>query len=167
MTITLHEALVPAAIRTLQSLSAILGKGAAHCEARQIDPAVFLSARIFPDMFPLTKQVQIATDMVKGGAARLAGIEIPKYDDNEASFADLQARIARTVAFLQSIPPEQINGREDATIVLKLPSRELSFEGLAYVNHFVLPNLYFHATTTYNLLRQGGVVLGKADFLGG
>lgn len=166
MTITLHEALVPAAIRTLQSLSAILGKGAAHCEARQIDPAVFLSARIFPDMFPLTKQVQIATDMVKGGAARLAGIEIPKYDDNEASFADLQARIARTVAFLQSIPPEQINGREDATIVLKLPSRELSFEGLAYVNHFVLPNLYFHASMTYALLRQAGVDIGKRDFLG-
>lgn len=166
MTISMHTALVPAAIQTLTGLSAILGKGQAHCEAHKIDPAVFLNARIFPDMFPLTKQVQIATDMVKGGAARLAAIEIPKYDDNETSFAELQARVAKTIAFLQEVRPEQMNGREEATISLKLPSRELSFTGLDYLNHFVLPNFYFHTTTAYNLLRHGGVALGKRDFLG-
>lgn len=167
MTISLYTAFIPAAVHTLQSLSAILAKGQAHCDARKVDPAVFLSSRIFPDMFPLTKQVQIATDMVKGGAARLAGIEAPKFEDTETSFAQLQERIANTVAFLQSVRPDQIDGREDAAIELKLPSRELRFTGLNYLNHFVLPNLYFHTTTAYNLLRHGGVELGKRDFLGG
>lgn len=167
MPISMYSAFVPVAIHTLNSLSAVLGKGAAHCEVRKIDPSALLTSRLFPDMFPLIKQVQIAADMVKGGAARLAGIEIPKFEDNEASFADLQARLAKTVAFLQGIRPEQLEGKEGADIVLTLPSRQVEFKGEAYLVHYVLPNMYFHTTTAYGLLRHGGVELGKRDFLGG
>lgn len=167
MSLTMYSAFIPVAIRTLQNLSAILAKGAAHCEARKIDPNAFLSARLYPDMFPLTRQVQIASDTVKGAAARLAGIEIPKYEDNEASFAELQARLDKTVAFLKTIEPAQIDGKEEADIVLSFPSRTFEFKGQAYLTGWVLPNLYFHTTTAYALLRQGGVELGKADYLGG
>jgi uncharacterized protein len=167
MSLSMYSAFIPVAIHTLNSLSAILGKGAAHCEARKIDPSALLTARLFPDMFPLIKQVQIATDGTKGGAARLAGIEAPKFEDNETTFAQLQERLARTVAFLQTIQPEQIDGKEGAQIVLSLPTRELAFKGQAYLTGFVLPNLYFHTTTAYNILRHGGVALGKTDYLGG
>jgi hypothetical protein len=163
----MYSAFIPVAIRNLNALSAILGKAAAHCEARKIDPAAFLSARLFPDMFPLTRQVQIAADMTKGGAARLAGIEIPKYEDNETTFAELQARLEKTIAFLKTIQPAQIDGKEDVDIVITLPSRTLEFKGLAYLTGFVLPNMYFHTTTAYDLLRHGGVELGKQDFLAG
>lgn len=167
MSLTLYSAFIPVAIRTLQNLSAVLAKGAAHCEARKIDPNAFLSARLYPDMFPLTRQVQIASDTVKGAAARLAGIEMPRYDDNETTFAELQARLDKTVAFLQTIQPAQIDGKEDANIVLSFPTRSFEFKGQAYLTGWVLPNLYFHTTTAYNLLRHGGVELGKADYLGG
>jgi hypothetical protein len=167
MSISMYSAFIPVAIRQLNAMSAILGKAVAHCEARKIDPAAFLSSRLFPDMFPLTRQLQIAADMAKGGAARLAGIEPPKYEDNEASFAELQARLEKTVAFLRSIEPAQIDGKENADITIKLPSRELAFKGEAYLIGFVLPNMYFHLTTAYNLLRQGGVDIGKQDFLAG
>lgn len=167
MSLTMYSAFIPVAIRTLQNLSAILAKGAAHCEARKIDPNAFLSARLYPDMFPLTRQVQIASDTVKGAAARLAGIEIPKYEDNETSFAELQARLDKTVAFLKTIAPAQIDGKEDADIVLSFPTRTFEFKGQAYLTGWVLPNLYFHTTTAYALLRHGGVELGKADYLGG
>ncbi|KGM39723.1 hypothetical protein JY96_05945 [Aquabacterium sp. NJ1] len=167
MSLTMYSAFIPVAIRTLQNLSAILAKGAAHCEARKIDPNAFLSARLYPDMFPLSRQVQIASDTVKGAAARLAGIEIPRYDDNETTFAELQARLDKTVAFLKTIQPAQIDGKEDADIVLSFPSRTFEFKGQAYLTGWVLPNLYFHTTTAYGLLRHGGVDLGKADYLGG
>lgn len=167
MSLTMYSAFIPVAIRTLQNLSAILAKGAAHCEARKIDPSAFLSARLYPDMFPLTRQVQVASDTVKGAAARLAGIEIPRYEDNETTFAELQARLDKTVAFLQTIQPAQIDGKEDADIVLSFPTRSFEFKGQAYLTGWVLPNLYFHTTTAYNLLRHGGVELGKADYLGG
>ena len=167
MSISMYSAFIPVAIRNLNALSAILGKGAAHCEARKIDPAAFLASRLIPDMYPLTKQVQIASDTVKGAAARLAGIDIPKYEDNEVSFADLQARIEKTIAFIKTIQPSQIDGKEDLAITLTTPSRVLEFKGLSYLTGFVLPNMYFHTTTAYNLLRQGGVELGKQDFLAG
>ncbi len=167
MSLTMYSAFIPVAIRTLQNLSAILAKGAAHCEARKIDPNAFLSARLYPDMFPLSRQVQIASDTVKGAAARLAGIEIPRYDDNETTFAELQARLDKTVAFLKTIQPAQIDGKEDADIVLSFPSRTFEFKGQVYLTGWVLPNLYFHTTTAYGLLRHGGVELGKADYLGG
>jgi hypothetical protein len=167
MSISMYSAFIPVAIRQLNAMSAILGKAVAHCEARKIDPTAFLLSRLFPDMFPLTRQLQIAADMAKGGAARLAGIEPPKYEDNEATFAELQARLEKTVAFLKSIQPAQIDGKEDADITIKLPSRELAFKGEAYLIGFVLPNMYFHLTTAYNLLRQGGVDIGKQDFLAG
>jgi hypothetical protein len=163
----MYSAFIPVAIRNLNALSTILGKAAAHCEARKIDPSAFLSARLFPDMFPLTRQVQIAADMTKGGAARLAGIEIPKYEDNETTFAELQARLEKTIAFLKTIQPAQIDGKEDVDIVITLPSRTLEFKGLAYLTGFVLPNMYFHTTTAYDLLRHGGVELSKQDFLAG
>lgn len=167
MSLSMYSAFIPVAIHTLNNLAAILAKGAAHCEARKIDPNAFLAARIYPDMFPLIRQVQIASDTVKGGAARLAGIESPRYDDNETTFAELQARIDKTVAFLKTITPEQIDGKEGADIVLSFPSRTFEFKGQAYLTGWVLPNLYFHTTTAYNLLRHGGVEIGKSDFLGG
>jgi hypothetical protein len=167
MSISMYSAFIPVAIRQLNAMSAILGKAVAHCEARKIDPTAFLLSRLFPDMFPLTRQLQIAADMAKGGAARLAGIEPPKYEDNETTFAELQARLEKTVAFLRSIEPAQIDGKENADITIKLPSRELAFKGEAYLIGFVLPNMYFHLTTAYNLLRQGGVDIGKQDFLAG
>ncbi len=165
--LSMYQAFVPGVSNTLQALAQVLAKGAAHCEARKIDPAAFLQARLFPDMFPLVKQVQIACDMAKGGVARLAGIDNPKFDDTETSFADLQARIDRTLAFMRSVSPEQIDGSEGKAITLTLPSRTIEFTGQQYLTAFVIPNVYFHATTAYNLLRQGGVDLGKRDFLGG
>lgn len=167
MTMSMYNALVPGLSNTLQALSAVLAKGAAHCEARKIDPNALLQSRVFPDMFPLTRQVQIACDMAKGGVARLAGIDNPKFEDNETTFAQLQDRIARTLAFMHSVPAEQIDGSEERSITLPLPSRTLEFTGQQYLTTFVIPNVYFHATTAYNLLRQGGVDIGKRDFLGG
>ena len=167
MTMSMYNALVPGLSNTLQALSAVLAKGAAHCEARKIDPNALLQSRVFPDMFPLTRQVQIACDMAKGGVARLAGVDNPKFDDNETTFAQLQDRIARTLAFMHSVSPDQIDGSEAKVITLPLPSRTLEFTGQQYLTTFVIPNVYFHATTAYNLLRQGGVDIGKRDFLGG
>ena len=167
MTISMYSAFIPGAIRMLNNLSAILGKAQAHCEARHINPTAFLSSRIYPDMFPLTRQIQIASDTAKGGAARLAGIEIPRFEDEETTFEELRERLAKTVRFLESIEPSQIDGREEAGIVLNLPNRRIDFKGQQYLTAFVLPNLYFHITTAYNLLRQGGVELGKNDYLGG
>jgi hypothetical protein len=167
MSISMYSAFIPVAIRTLDNLSAILGKAEAHCELRQINPNAFLAARVYPDMFPLTRQVQIATDMVKGGAARLAGVEIPRYEDEEASFEELRQRLAKTVKFLESIRPDQVDGKDDTVISLTLRGRPVEFKGHSYLCDYVLPNMYFHVTTAYNLLRHGGVEIGKKDFLGG
>lgn len=167
MSLSMYSAFIPVAIHALNNLSKILAKGAAHCEAKKIDPQVFLTARLYPDMLPFTKQVQIVSDTVKGGAARLAGVEVPKFEDNESSFSELQARITKTIDFLKTIKPEQIDGKEGVDIVMSFPNRTFEFKGQMYLTGFVLPNMYFHITTAYGLLRHGGVELGKADYLGG
>lgn len=166
MTISLYQAAVPPVLQVLNSLLNILGKASAHCQARKIEPSVLLGSRLFPDMFPLVRQVQIATDQAKGMAARLAGIEVPSYPDDEANFEGLQVRIASTIAFIKSINKEQIDGTEDKDIHFKIGGMELKFKGQQYLLHFVFPNFYFHATTTYNILRHNGVELSKRDFLG-
>lgn len=166
MTISMYQASVPLFERMLGNLIVVLEKGAAHAAAKNIDPAVFVNARLAPDMFALAKQVQIATDMAKGCAARLAGVEPPKYDDNEASFADLVARINKTIAFVKTFTPAQIDGSEDKQIVLQMRTGPLEFRGLPYLLHFVYPNFYFHVTTAYDILRHNGVEVGKMDFLG-
>jgi uncharacterized protein len=166
MSLTMYQASIPVFVRMLGNLSSILNKAAAHAGARKIDPAVFTTARLAPDMLPLNRQVQIATDMVKGCAARLAGLEVPSYDDNEVTFEELQARIAKTVAFLQSVSAEQIDGTEERIVLLKLRGKEISFLGQPYLLDFVLPNFYFHITTTYAILRHNGVEIGKMDYIG-
>ncbi len=167
MSISMYQASVPTLIQALKALSGVLDKGAKHAEAKGIDPAVLLGSRLYPDMFPLTRQVQIASDNAKGPSARLAGMEPPKFDDNEASFADLQARITKTIDFLQTLKPAQIDGSEDRQIVLQMRAGPLEFKGQAYLLHFAMPNFYFHCATVYAILRHTGVEVGKKDFLGG
>jgi hypothetical protein len=167
MSISMYQASVPVFIHALKALSGVLEKGAKHAEARGIDPAVLLGSRLYPDMFPLARQVQIASDNAKGPSARLAGLEPPKYEDNEVTFADLQARIAKTIAYLQGLKAEQIDGSEERQIVLQMRAGPLEFKGQAYLLHFALPNFYFHCATAYAILRHNGVEIGKKDFLGG
>ncbi|MCX7084193.1 MAG: DUF1993 domain-containing protein [Methylococcales bacterium] len=166
MSITLYKASVPTFIRMLDNLSVILDKAQAHAEAKNINESIFVNARLAPDMFPLSKQIQIATDMVKGCGARLAGIEVPSYEDNEATFAELQARVAKTKAFLQTLTAEQIDGNEAREITLKFGSRTFSFLGEAYLLDFVIPNFHFHLSCTYAILRHNGVDIGKMDYIG-
>lgn len=167
MSVSMYQASVPALIRGLNNLSAILDKAAADAAARNIAPDVLLNARLAPDMFALTRQVQIASDSAKGCAARLAGVDVPSYADDEASFADLQQRIAKTVAFLQGFNAAQIDGSEMREVVLKVRGDEIRFSGQNYLLGFVLPNFYFHLTAAYAILRHNGVALGKMDYLGG
>jgi len=166
MTLSMHQASAPRFVNMLNNLSVILAKAEAHAEAKKIDPAVLLSSRLYPDMFPLTRQIQIACDNAKGPVARLAGLEVPKHEDNEQTIAELQARIAKTVAFVQSVKPAQIDGSEDKKIVLKLGPEEVTFNGLQYLLGFALPNFYFHVVTAYNILRHNGVEIGKRDYIG-
>ena len=166
MSISMYQVSVPVFVRALTNLRSILEKGAAHAEARKFKPEVLLNDRLAPDMHPLTRQVQIATDQVKGCAARLAGVEVPKFEDNEASFEDLYARIDKTLAFVKSLKPEQIDGSENKDISLPTPRGPLEFKGQPYLLFFVHPNLYFHCTTAYAILRHNGVELGKMDFIG-
>jgi hypothetical protein len=144
-----------------------LRKAEEHAAAKKIDPAVFVNARLAPDMFALSRQVQSASDSAKGCAARLAGMEVPRYEDTESTFPELQARISKTVAFMQGVSPEAIAGSEERRIVLKLRGQETSFSGQAYLLTFALPNFFFHVVTAYDILRHNGVEIGKADFLGG
>jgi hypothetical protein len=167
MKISMYDACVPSGIRMMTSLAAILEKAAAHAEAKKIDPAVLVNARLYPDMFPLVRQVQIASDSAKAGAARLIGLEPPSWEDNEKTLPELIVRTKKTVAFLESLKPAQFEGSEDRTIKWKSRTIERSMQGLPYLVHQVLPNLYFHVTTTYNILRHNGLELGKMDFLGG
>jgi hypothetical protein len=166
MKISMYQASVPVFVHSLNNLAAILEKGAAHAEAKKIDPAVLVSGRLFPDMFPLVRQVQIASDSAKGGAARLAGVEPPVFEDNEKTFPELIARVKKTVAYLQTLTAEQIDGSEDKTVTWQTRTSSKSMQGLPYLNSHVIPNLYFHVTTAYNILRHNGVELGKKDFLG-
>ncbi|HYX63509.1 MAG TPA: DUF1993 domain-containing protein [Burkholderiales bacterium] len=166
MTISMYQASAPRFVNTLGNLAAILDKAQAHCDARKIDPLVLTGYRLFPDMFPLSRQVQIACDTAKGAVARLAGAEIPKHEDSERTFAELKARIAKTIDFVQSVKRERVDGAEDKEIVLQMRSGERRFTGLQYLLGHALPNFYFHVTTAYNILRHNGVELGKADYLG-
>ena len=166
MSISMFQASVPTFIHMLNNLSAILEKAVAYADAKKIDQSVLVNARLAPDMFPLSRQIQIATDVVKGGVARLAGVEIPSYADNETTFAELQERIAKTIAFLQTITAAQVDGSEEKDINLKVGGYELNFKGQGYLLNFVIPNLYFHITTTYSILRHNGLDIGKKDFLG-
>jgi len=150
----------------LKNLSAILEKAQAHAEAKKIDPEVLLESRLYPDMLPLVRQVQIASDNAKGAVARLAGVEVPKYEDTEETIADLRARLARTVDFVESIKPAQIDGSEANDIHLKLGPREVTWKGMQYLLGFALPNFYFHVVTAYDILRHNGVEVGKRDFIG-
>jgi hypothetical protein len=166
MTISMYQASVPAFIRALNNLAAILEKGAAHAQTRKIEEAVLLSSRLYPDMFPLARQVQIATDTARSGAARLAGVEFPAYEDKEATFQELVLRVRNTVAFLETLKPAQIDGGEDKTISWQSRSSTKSMQGLPYLMNHLLPNIHFHVTTTYGILRHNGVEIGKKDFLG-
>lgn len=166
MTISMYQASAPVFDKMLNNLSGILGKTAKWAEARKIEPTVLLNARLAPDMFALTRQVQIACDFAKGTCARLAGVEPPKFDDNETSIAELQARIAKTRQFVATIKAAQIDGSEDRDIKFKAGPREFEFKGLAYLTGFALPNFYFHHAMTYAILRHNGLDLTKPDYIG-
>ena len=166
MSLSMYEASIPVFVRALNNLSAILDKAVANAEARKIDPSVFIQGRLAPDMHPLPRQVQIATDGAKGCIARLAGVEVPSFADTETTFPELKQRIAKTVAFIQGISAEQLEGSEDRTITLKFPGNELTFTGRAFLLGFGLPNLFFHVTAAYAILRHNGVDVSKMDYLG-
>jgi hypothetical protein len=166
MTISMYSASVPMIKTLLTALSAVLDKGAAFAEAKKIDPSVLITDRLAPDMLPLSKQVQIATDMARGGVARLSGQEMPSYTDDETTFDELKARIAKTLAFIDTVPASAIDGSETRTVTLKMRAGDMSFEGERYLVGFVIPNVVFHCTTAYNILRHNGVDIGKRDFLG-
>ncbi len=166
MSLSMYQASIPVFIKGLNNITAILHKAAAYAESKKIDPAVLLNSRLAPDMFPLTRQIQIATDSVKGCAARLAGIEVPSYQDTESTLDELQARISKTIDFLQTVTAAQIDGSEQKAVTLKLRGKDVNFTGQDYLLSFVLPNFYFHYTTTYNILRHNGLDIGKTDFLG-
>ncbi|NEU71700.1 DUF1993 domain-containing protein [Hassallia byssoidea VB512170] len=166
MTISMYQASVPVCIRSLKNLVGILEKGATYAETKKIDSSVLVNNRLFPDMFPLSRQVQIASDIAKRGVAQLAGTEAPKFEDNETTLPELIDRVQKTISYLDTFKPEQIDGSEDKSITIKQGDKSLSFQGMPFLLYFVLPNLYFHVTTTYDILRHCGVELGKKDFLG-
>jgi hypothetical protein len=166
MSLSLYEATIPTFLHTLNNLKAILEKAVAHAEARKFDANVFVTTRLFPDMLPLSRQIQIASDAAKGAAARLSGTEPPKFEDNETTMAELLARIAKTVDYLQTFKPEQFAGADDRIITIKTQRATLNFKAADFVRHWALPNFFFHVTTAYGLLRHGGVEIGKLDFLG-
>jgi len=166
MPISMHSASVPVFIRMFNNMTAWLDKAEAHAQAKKFDPSVYLTARLAPDMLPFLRQIQMTSDAAKFAVARLAGVEAPKFEDNETNFAELRERIAKTIAFIKSVPADQIDGTEDKDIALPRRDGTLMIKGEPYLKHFVLPNFYFHMTTTYALLRHNGVELGKMDFLG-
>ena len=166
MSISMYQASAPRFANMLNNLSALLDKAQAHCEAKKIEPTVLTAWRLAPDMFPLSRQVQIACDSGKGAVARLAGVEIPKHEDTEKTFAELKERIAKTVDFIKGFKPAQIDGSEEKDIVLKLQGRDVTFKGMQYLLGFAHPNFYFHVTTAYAILRHNGVEIGKRDFIG-
>ncbi|WP_341531318.1 DUF1993 domain-containing protein (plasmid) [Nostoc sp. UHCC 0302] len=166
MTISMYQASIPVFIHTLNNLVSILEKGNTYAQTKKIDQYVLPNSRLFPDMFPLSKQVQIASDIAKRGAAQLAGVEAPKFEDKETTLPELIDRVQKTISYLHTFKPEQIDGSEDKTITITQGDKSLSFEGMPFLLYFVLPNVYFHVTTTYDILRHSGVELGKKDFLG-
>ena len=166
MSISMYQASAPRFANTLKNLSAILDKAKAHAEAKKVDELVLTSMRLYPDMFALARQVQIACDSAKGAVARLAGVEIPKHEDTEKTFDELKARIAKTIAFIDTVKAAQVDGSEDKDILMKLQGRDVTFKGMQYLLGFAYPNFYFHVTTAYDILRHAGVELSKRDFVG-
>jgi hypothetical protein len=166
MTFSMYSASAPVFKQILNSLSAIIDKAEAHATEKKIEPAALLQARLFPDMFPFTRQVQVAADFAKGAAARLAGVDVPKYEDDEQTFADLKARIAKTVAFIDSLPQDGIEASAQRDITTGSGEKAKQWKGQVYLMHYALPHFYFHATTAYNILRHNGVEVGKKDFIG-
>ena len=166
MTISMFQASVPRLINALNNLSHILDKAQSHIDAKKIDASALIQFRLYPDMLNFTRQVQIASDTAKGVVARLAGVEIPAYEDNEQSIADLKARIAKTIAFIQGFKPEQIDGTEDKDIITKRGEKETHYKGMQFLLGHAIPNVYFHTTTAYAILRHNGVEVGKRDYLG-
>ena len=166
MSLSMYQASVPVFARMLANLSAILTKAEAHAAARKIEPRVLLGMRLFPDMFSLVQQVQLSTDFAKGAAARLAGIEVPKYPDEESSFEELQQRIRKTLEFIKGFKPAEIDGSEQREIKLTIAGQPLTLAGQDYLLFFALPNFYFHVTTAYAILRHRGLEIGKRDFVG-
>ena len=167
MTLSIYDASIPAFVNMLNAMSGILDAAEKHCEAKKIDPSILVNDRLAPDMFPLARQIQIATDGVKGGAARLAGVEAPAFADTETTLPELKERLAKTVAFLNSIDKSKFDGAEDKTLTMKIGPNDLTFPAKVYLFEFVIPNFYFHATTAYAILRHNGVELGKQNFLAG
>lgn len=167
MSISMYNASIPVFKQMLNSMSHVLAKAEAHAHEKKIEPAAFLQARLYPDMFPLIRQVQIAADFAKGVSARLANVDVPAYEDNEQSFADLQTRIKTTLNFIESLSQSQFEGADSREIVLRPGTpKEKKFTGLAYLLNYGTPQFFFHATTTYAILRHNGVEIGKGDFMG-
>jgi len=166
MTFSIYQASVPVYIRRLEALSAILDRAAAYASERKIDPAALIQARLYPDMFPLARQVQIACSHAVRGAARLSGAEPASVEDKEASFDDLKGRVAKTLAFLKSVDAKKMDGMEDREITYPAGDRKVTLKGADYLLHFSMPNFYFHLTTAYDILRNNGLDIGKADFMG-
>jgi hypothetical protein len=166
MTISMYQASVPRFINILGNLSKILDKAQAHIDAKKIADATLTGDRLFPDMLPLTAQVQIACDAAKGVVAKLSGVDAPALEDKETTLAELKARIAKTVSFIQSVPAEKIDGTEDKAIVTKRGDKETHYTGMQFLLGHAVPNFYFHVSTTYNILRHNGVEIGKRDYLG-
>lgn len=162
----MYEASVPVFTQILNSLAAIIDKAETHANTKNIDPAALLQARLYPDMFPFARQIQVATDFAKGCSARLAGVEVPRYEDTETSFAELRERIARTVAFIGDLPRDAIEASAQRDIVTGSGAKVREFKGQDYLVHYAMPHFYFHATTAYALLRHNGVEVGKKDFIG-
>jgi hypothetical protein len=166
MKLSIHAVSIDIFARALGNLSAILDKGAAHAAAKKFDSTVLVNSRLAPDMLPLSRQVQIACDLAKNSAARLAGLEPPRYEDHEKTIEELRARIAKTLDYLSSIPASALEGSEERDIKVPAGERTLEFKGLAFVQRWAIPNVFFHVSTAYNILRHNGVDIGKRDFLG-
>ena len=165
MKLSMHQASAVRFAAMLRNLAAILDKAEAHCAARKIDPAALTAFRLYPDMFPLARQVQIACDTAKGAVARLAGVEVPKHEDTEQTFSELKARIAKTLDFVESVPAAKLDGSDEREMTIRQRGQDVKMTGLQYLLAVAQPNFYFHVTTAYALLRAAGVDLGKADYL--
>ena len=165
MTISMHSASAPVFVRTLTAMLTWLDKAQAHAEARKFETTQYLGLRLAPDMLPFTRQIQICSDAAKGCMGRLAGIELPKWEDNEASFDDIRARIRKTIDFVQTVSAAQVDGTEQKDIVIKMRAGDMTMKGEDYLRHYAMANFFFHASMTYALLRNAGVDLGKKDFL--
>ena len=166
MKLSMYQASAPRFAHTLRNLAAILDKAQAYVDARKIDAAALTAFRLYPDMFPLTRQVQIACDTAKGAVARLAGLEVPRHEDTEQTIAELKARIAKTLDFIESVKPQSIDGSDEREVLIKQRGQDVKYSGLQYLLAVAQPNFYFHVVTAYNILRHNGVEIGKRDFLG-